>query len=323
MDKLLVAALMAALGISKATAEAMIADEKATNGEALAEFNRLHIAKVAEIKETSRTAGYNTGKGEALTKFEDDLKEKFDLKSNKKGLDLVEQVIAAKTPDPKNPDSIPDDVIKKHPLFIAREKELNEKVTEAEGKIEAEVNKVKGEYTKKETEAVVLDSAVKTATKLKAAFSQKPEVAARQMNVFKRELLAKGYDFEVRGKGDNQTILFKYAEDIDGHKKGERVEDAHGSPLTLEAVVKEAVLDSGLDFAIADPKRSLGGGDGKGGKNTPEKTGEDGEEKPKYSGKMPTTEAELVKIITDKTIPIDQRNEVQSAWDESQTADEG
>lgn len=317
MDKLLVAALMAALGISKAAAEEMIAGDKATNGEALADFNRLHPIKIAAIKEESRSAGYDKGKGEALTKFEDDLKEKFDVKSKKKGLDLVEEVITAKTPDPAKPDSISDDVVKKHPAFLKREKELTDALDEAKAEVETKVKEVQDGYTKKETQNIVISDALAKAKGMKVAFSTKPETAARQENILKKELLAKGYDFEIRGEGANKTILLKYAADTGEFKKGARVEDAHGNPVTFDNFVRETVLDAGLDFAAANPRTGLGGGDGKGGKKGEAPEADDAE-KPKYAGKMPTTEAELVKIITDKKVPLEHRQEVQAYYDSQQ-----
>jgi hypothetical protein len=315
MDKLLVAALMAALGISKAAAEAMIADEKATNGEALAEFNRLHPIKINTLKEEARTAGYDKAKGEVLTQFEDELKEEYGIKkTKKKGLDLIKEVVEAKTPNLENPEAITADVVKKHPVFIAREKELTEQLEAAQAETEGKVNEVKADFEKKETHKTIFADAFASATKMKAAFSTKPEVLARQQAVFQKMLLDRGYDFEIRGTGANKTILLKYAADTGEFKKGARVEDAHGNPVTFDSVVKEAVLDTGLDFLVANPKESLGGG-GKGPniRKAPDNNNEP-EEVPKYSGAMPTNDDEYIKIVTDKTIPVEQRNEVEAFY---------
>lgn len=315
MDEFLIMVLIASLGVTEAEAKAIIAGDNVTNGEAKKAFNTKHTAKVAATKEEAKTEGYDKAKGETLTKFEADLKEKYGVKSNKKGLDLVAEVISDKTPDPAKLDSISPDTIKKSKTYLDREKELTDKVTAAEAATETKVKEVESKFAKAETDRTVSSLGVAGFKKLNPVLSADATKAAKQEALFTKNLLGKGYDFEVR---DNGAILIKHGE---GENKGKRVEDAHGNPLKFEDLIKETSDDLGFDYKVSTPRSGLGGKGGN-GKKEGEVTGKEGEETPKYAGKMPTNDAEYVKLITDKSIPIEQRNEVEAYWQEQNKEEE-
>jgi hypothetical protein len=302
MKDLLLKYLVITLGLTVAEATAMLTDEAVESGDLLKDLTTKHAAKVAEDKTENFNQGEQKARKEVLTKFEDDLRTEFGIKSKTKGIDLVKEVITAKTPDPKNPEAISEDVVKAHPAFINREKALLKEVSDAKEETAAKVKEVEDGYTKKETLKKASDLGLSEFRKLKPVLSADATKAAKQERLLTKALEESGYDFKIQDDG-NVTLM----------KDGKRAEDAHGNPIKYADFIKTTADDLGFDFKVAEERGSPGGGNGTGGKQN-----EGDKQAAKYSGTMPKTEDDLVKIITDDSIPLEQRNEVQAFFDASQ-----
>lgn len=299
MKDLLLKYLVTTLGLTAAAASELVTDEKVESGDLLKEITSLHAKKVADDRTENFNQGEQKARKEVLTKFEDDLRTEFGIDSKKKGLDLVKEVVTAKTPDPAKPDSISEDVVKKHPAFLKREKELQDSLDLSKKETEDKVKEVENGYAKKETFKTVSEIGLTEFDKLNPVLSADSGKAAKQKNLLTKALQDSGYDFEIQK--DKSVLLMK---------EGKRAEDAHGNPIKYADFIKQTADDLGFDFKVATDRTSAGGGNGTGGKANEG----NGNEALKFTGKMPTNDDEYIKIITDNTIPVDARNEVEAFY---------
>jgi hypothetical protein len=297
--------LVLTLGLTQAAAEAKVPDGTEDFTAIMGDLANAHKAKVNTQNEEALSQGYNKGKLETLTKFEDDVRTKFGVTSKKKGLELIETIIADKTPDPANPDAIPADVVKKHPAFLERERDLNNQLKTAKELTDAEVQKVKDEYSQKDTLAKVANVALKRFREMNPDLPADAEKAARQEARLVKEIESLGLVFKFQ-EGQDEPLI---EQRIEGGTK--RKEDGHGNPVKFDDFVRSTADNMGFVFKAADERTDPGG-------QPPGSTPPNQQGAKKYTGKLPTNETEYMAIITNDTIPLDQRGEVQDAWEASQ-----
>jgi len=84
-------------------------------------------------------------------------------------------------------------------------------------------------------------------------------------------------------------------------REGKRIEDAHGHGVTLDDHVK-GIAEKFFDFKKADDRSTPPAGGGG--------SGTSGQYKPK-------DEAEYAKLMTDRSIPLEDRQAIKKAWSES------
>jgi hypothetical protein len=296
--------LVITLGWTQAQAEAKVPDGTEDFTTIMGDVTNAHKAKVNTQTEETLTQGYNKGKKESLEKFEGEVRTKFGVTSTKKGLELVEEIISEKTPDPTNPDTIPADTIKKHPAFREREKDLSDQLKAAKDETEAKVNEVKNSYAQKENFAKVGSEFLKKFRALNPVLPADAEKAARQEARLIKDLEASGLVFEFQEGIEEPLIMERLP---DGTTK--RKEDGHRNAIKFDDLVRSTAEDAGFEFKAGE-ERSAPGGNNPGTTPPNNQTGAK-----KYTGAFPTTEAEYTKIITDSSIPLDQRGEVQDAWE--------
>jgi hypothetical protein len=292
--------LIKTLGYTKAKAEETIPAETEDSDftEVLETINTAHKAKVLNQKETDFNEGHQKATLDTLTKREDEIREKYGIKSKKKGIELIDEVIAAQLPDPKNPEAISDDLVRKHPAFIKRESELLEAVETAKGETESKVKEVEDRYAGKETFSKVVDFSLKTFRGMKPVLPADADKAARQEARLIKELEASGLKFQLQGEGQPPLVL-----EADGKRK----EDGHGNPIKYEDLIRGFADDLGFEFKAGDERSSSGG--------TPPGTTPPPVQGAKYTGKQPTNKAEYMAIITNSALPMEQRAEVQDAYE--------
>jgi hypothetical protein len=295
--------LVITLGWTQAQAETKVPDGTEDFTAIMGDVTNAHKAKVNTQTEETLSQGFNKGKLETLTKFEDDVRLKFGVTSKKKGLELVEEIISEKTPDPANPDTIPADTIKKHPAFLDMERNLSTQLKEANANTEKKVKEVQDSYTAKEQFGKVASDALTKFRGMNPDLPAVAEAAAKQEARLIKELEASGLVFQYR-EGQDPLILEKTPE---GGTK--RKEDEHGNPVKWEDVIRSTADSMGFVFKAGEERTSPGG-------QNPQTTPINNQPgAKKYTGAFPKNEEEYTKIITDSSIPIDQRGEVQDAWE--------
>jgi hypothetical protein len=171
--------------------------------------------------EEARTKGYDKAKAEVLSKYEQELKDKLGVTSEKVGPELHEEILE-KFAKGSNLDA---DKIKVHPEYLKIEKELKRQHKEELDKKEKEFTEFKTGVEKEKIFGTISNKALEKLAELKPILSKDANKAANQKKVLIDEL--KGYDFQENG--DDIVIM----------KEGKRLEDMHGKPISFETLVKE------------------------------------------------------------------------------------
>lgn len=167
--------------------------------------------------------GYKKAQVEVLGKLEKDIVDKFGVTSDKKGLELVEEVVAAKTKVPE----LEEEKVKAHPAYIKLEKENTKKLKEVEEAFKAKETEREQLQVKEATFKNVTDKASTILKDLKPIFGTADEkkIQAQIEKLLIGDL--KQYDFKVEG---DEIIVMK------GDK---RLEDAHGKAVNFDVLIKD------------------------------------------------------------------------------------
>jgi len=184
--------------------------------------------------------GYKKAQKEALSKFEQQVKEKYGYETDKMGIDLVDDIVSMN----KGKGGIDD--VKSHPDYIKLERQiesefipktvLDEKLNEFESfKQTVEREKVIGR---------VKEDARKAFRSLNPLLSKDPKRAANQESEFLNKL--ESFDFQVQEDG-NHVIL----------KDGKRIENENFNPISFNDFIKAKASDL-YDFAEQGVKGSSG-----------------------------------------------------------------
>jgi hypothetical protein len=204
----------------------------------LLELDKQRIKKVAD---THYQNAHKKFSKDGYTDYEAKIKAHFGIDSEKQGVDLIQDVIAAKA---KPGEVLTDDAIKKHPIFLAREKQLT---TEREEAVKA----AEAKYRSEKTAESFAKQTLRTFKELKPILSTDPVKADSQSELFVERLMAKTR-FEING---NEIILL--------NADGSRMEDGHGNAIAYDKYVKTEAAKL-YDFEAGE-KRSSGDDPGKKG----------------------------------------------------------
>jgi uncharacterized protein (DUF2249 family) len=259
--------------------------------------------------------GYSKAKGEVLAQFEKDFKEKFKIDSDKKGLDLVDVVITKLSTD-KN---ITDEDVKKHPLYLSKEAEIQKAKTETEQEWTKKYNDRETEIQQKERLTTVSKNAQVILEKLKVVLPEDPARKANHLKLFEQRLAEMPYDIKTGLNGETLIIPLK---------KGstDRLEDQHGNPIPFNDVVKN-IASEFWDFQQAD-KRSAGdpgnSGSGAGAAASTGASADANSKAKKFSFTKPKDDADFMaqykKLEEDKTLSpqekIRAKGELTAIWEE-------
>lgn len=293
MKEIFIRFLMASLGITKTEAEERIDQVEADAAKADDLFN-LHKSKIDALKQSEHDNGYKKATKEVKFAFEKDLKEKFSIESDKKGLELVEELVASKTAGKGGETEISEDAVKKHPVYLQLETKAKTEKTELEKAHTAKLKELETAQAKKETLKTVSERAIAEFEKLNPILSENPEKAAKQKALIIKELEKGNYQVDEKG-----ILILDEA--------GKRKEDAHGNALNFADHIKTVADDLGFDFKAAEDRSSSGGGQNNGN------SGDQNKDK-KFTGKLPTNVNEYNELIF-SDLPFDQKQEVQQHWE--------
>lgn len=256
--------------------------------DALTNVLGLDVERVKGMKPDTKKVfddGYKKASSEVLSKRDNELKEKFGIKSDKIGIELINEVVSEQVK--KAGVELNEDAIKKHPVYISMvDKLTSEKETAVQAETE-KLTKYQTEQKKKETFSTVASKALEHFHSFKPILSQDQTKAKNQMNDFVEKM--KGYDYEVQG--DKIIVL----------KDGKVLEDGHGNRIPFEKVVKDTA-DMYYDFHAAEKRSSAGNG-----KEDPAGSGSTS---PKLA--VPKTKEEFWKVVGDSSIPAKDRTDYKA-----------
>lgn len=200
-----------------------------------------------------------------------EIKTKFEFDSDKIGVELIEELIAAKT---KVPD-LDDEKVKIHPVYTKAEKEFQKKLKEQEDNFKAQFEAKEKENARKETLSEMKKTATAELKKFKPIFGTNDE-AKIQLQIDR--LLMSDLDQYDYIKQDGQTIVMK---------DGKRLEDKHGKPILFDALVKD-VASRNWEFETGESREGSGGDNDDAAKKAAAAAG-----KTIYTGKLPTNDEEF------------------------------
>jgi|SRR6056297_2538984 len=174
--------------------------------------------------------GYKKAQKESLTKFEQQLKEKYGVNSDKFGIDLVDDVVS-------NVSKKSLDDIKTHPDYVSLEKKLQDEFIPKQKFDEtlSEYENFKKNVERNNTLSKVKDDARNIFRSLNPVLSKDPKKAANQ----EADFLAKldGFDYQVDQSG-NHLIM----------KDGKRIENENYNPVKFDDFVKNTASNY-FDFS--------------------------------------------------------------------------
>ena len=221
-----------------------------------------HIQSLNDEKQKKFDDGDAKGFKRAMTKFERDVKDKFGITSDSRGLELVSEVVEANKEEPAKAPELTDEVVMKHPLYLLEQ----DKTKAAENKLDTAVQDVIDGYRLKETTDSVRDEAKAIILSLNPVLSENKAVAERQLNLLLDEIMKEKYQ-----KVDGITLIL----DAEGNPK----KNVHGHRVDFSEFIKEQT-EMTFDLKQSQERSSTGADD-----NTPPKT--------KTALGMPETEADF------------------------------
>lgn len=277
------------------------------NGEELSEEQQTEILnkileldtqRVENIKKSVSTKefieqGYNKAKKEVLTKFEDELKAKFGIESEKTGQDLVDFIVSEKAEKGGSGEGLTEDAIKRSKFYQDLESKSKKELAELKTTYEKQIEDINNGHNYEKTFSEVSQKALTIFNGLNPILPQSKTVADNQVKIFVDSL--KGFKFE---KQDDRIVVMD--------SEGKVVQDAHGNSRSFEDIVKEQA--SGL-FEFKANNGGSGAGNGNGGQGGGSGNG---------SHTIPKTFEELEKVMGDNSISIEDRSNIMAEYEKAQ-----
>lgn len=247
--------------------------------------------------------GYKKGQKETMEKLEKNLKSKYKIEGDLQGEELIEAILTAKIAEVQQQPGkkeFTEEEIKKLPVFLNLEKSLRKAVEDAKAEGETALAKLKDEYSQKETFTSIREKAIAHFKSKNPILSDKPVVAETQIN---NNLIShlNGYKYQ---DNNGQLVILK--------PDGTRLEDGHGHPMTLEALVDE-ISGKSFDFKVAEDRRQAGNGGSGGSGGTGGGSGTGGK---KYSGKAPTSAKEYTDTLLSADLSLEEKSDFKSTYGE-------
>ena len=277
------------------------------NGEELSEEQQTEILnkileldtqRVENIKKSVSTKefieqGYNKAKKEVLTKFEDELKAKFGIESDKTGQDLVDFIVSEKAEKGGSGEGLTEDAIKRSKFYQDLESKSRKDLSDLKTTYEKQIEDINNGHNYEKTFSEVSQKALTIFNGLNPILPQSKTVADNQVKIFVDSL--KGFKFE---KQDDRIVVMD--------SEGKVVQDGHGNSRSFEDIVKEQA--SGLfEFKANNGGSGSGnGGQGQGGSGS------------SYAGSVPKTFEELEKVMSDTSISIEDRSNIMAEYEKAQ-----
>ena len=236
--------------------------------------------------------GYNKAKGEVLTKFEQGLKSKFGLETDKTGQDLIDFIVSEKA-EKGGSGELTEDAIKRSKFYQDLESNAKTQVKTLKDEYEEKIKSINDGYLYEKTFSDVSQKALTIFNGLNPILPTSKTVADNQVKIFVDSL--KGFKFD---KQDDRIVVMD--------AEGKVVQDAHGNSRSFEDIIKEQA--SGLfEFKANNGGSGAGNGNGEGGQG-----GGSG------SHAIPKTFEDLEKVMGDASISIEDRSNIMVEYEKAQ-----
>lgn len=254
-----------------------------------ARVKELSTAKEDQLKERFNN-GYAKRKEEGLTEFEKNLRDKFEIQSDKKGIDLVADIVSAKAKS-KGGELTPE-AIKVSATYLDMMKEMEKKTESAIADAVKPYEEKVSTFERQSVLNVVNQKANGIIDSLNPIFSEDKVKANNQRKVILDSLGSYNYKIE----GDHVVLL---------NENGEQLTDDHKQPVKFEEKVRN-VTENLYDLSTSK-KRSGGGGDNE------EEDGDEGGKKFKWNGVTPKDQKEYQTLIANAD-SLKEKKAIMASW---------
>lgn len=241
--------------------------------------------------------GYNKAKAEELGKFEKQLREKYQITEDKIGVELVDAILA-KQATGNNTGEPTEDQIKRSKVYLDTLAKLKQEKDDVEKTWNEKFSAREKALQKEAAFKTVSEQALTLLDGLKPIFPDETK-SKEWKDVFLSRL--NDFDFEVKEDGKTIVVLKK---DNDGNTKA--FLDEHGHPVSFDSIVKEK---AGSLFSFQQGESRSGAGNNNGGGS--------GAGKGAYTGPVPKTEQEYMKLISE-TKDEDTAIQITKSWQATQ-----
>lgn len=304
MLKDIIALLEEASGLPKTALASFVKEDGSINEEAdkalLTQAREGFAKKLKDAGETTKekgkelfNQGYAKAKGEVLNQYEDELASDLGIDGKLRGKELLAAIKATK--GGASTGTITKDEIEKHPFYLDTLENLKKEHGEALKALQGDFEKFKTGVEQEKVHAEVWNRALPIIDESKPAYSEAAAVKEFQMKAIREGILG-DHKFEIQG--DRIVVL---------DKDGKLAKDNLGNAIQFNDLVVGAV-STRVGTMASDKRESAGV---KPGQKAPPKEGA-------WKGEVPKTQADLNKILTDRTFSTAEKAAAQEAFKSSQ-----
>ena len=241
--------------------------------------DRVKTFKDAETK--AHDKGYKKAQVEVLEKFESEVKAKFGISSDEKGVSLIESVVKSKVST--DGAELDEEKVKRSSFYLSTVERLKKEKEEAIGAESGKFTELETKIKKESIFKTVTSTAKEIVRELNPILPEGKNAEGKQKADIQIEKLlnelGSEYEFEIK---DGKTLV---------SKNGKLLEDAHGNMIDFKEIVKAKASDV-WDFKEGTQRQSAGNNNdaGSGNKSDGNKV---------YTGPVPTNQDEYMKLMGD------------------------
>lgn len=303
-DEILTGLLSTSYKLDETGVASLKEEDGSWKDDALDHFIQIDQQRVTALKgDVDKQLGerYSRGKREAMEALEKQLRDEFGIKDvDAKGIDLVKHIVQAKA---KALETLPEEKVKAHPLYIQLEEQARNFPKTLEEKIREREQSLVAEFKTREQQRAAVAKAKTIFQGMKPILPKNADVAAAQMTLLDNYIAGQKLQFVENEAGELVDIIPMKA---DGSG---RLEDAHGHPVKYEDLVRQGAARY-FEFAVGEDKGGAPDPNGTGG----ESGGGNGGGSGAASAYSPKTEAEYAeahaKILRTIIDPGERRKEL-------------
>lgn len=248
--------------------------------------------------------GYAKAKKEERTLFEKELKEEYGIESDLTGKDLIEQIVTTKAGEAskrKPGEGISEDEIKASKTYRDAEKRFKKELEEKEEAWKTKLQETETGFQAKQTKAAFQSNVLAMLDELKPVLPKDDGKARKLREAFLREF--DDID-EIRAEDGGFVLL----------KGGKVLDDGHGNSVSWKDLAKTRATGF-FEFPANNGGSNAGNSNQQGGGSNNGAAGGGKKGYPEGINK-PTNLAEYSKIVSDRSIPLEKRQQVKEAWNE-------
>ena len=268
-------------------------ENELSESEIISKILEIDVERVNTIKSSVDTKsafqdGFKKAKKEVLDDLETNIKERFQIESEKTGIDLINEVVAKST---ENSNS--EDAVRRSKTFLDMESNFKNEIKNLKESYQNEVDTIKSVYEGEKVFSAVNKSAMQILNELSPILPTNKAIADNQISAFLEKF--KDFNFELQ---DDRIVV------LDKDKKV--IQDAHGNTRGFDEIVKEKA-STFFEFT------SNNGGSGSGNNN-----GSNGSSGSKVVA--PKNLEELTKIMNDDSVDGNEKLLIAEAFEKTNSS---